>query len=274
MPSPRRIAHLVTSSKHLFQVSLKSQMFFSRTRLLSQILSATLSVLFSLELPIHASTNPLRVKDVLYVEDYSKDPIELHARHALMITTGRDGSGGIQNLMGGQIVEIIGFSSISIHPLRYLVRFRQGTVKVEGWVLASELDPIPEEILQTLENKRLEKEKLQEAITRGEIEVGMPKDAVSIILGKPKEYSTIKQADGTFEQWTYTTYKLVPSLFPSVVAGSNYVASGVAQVNQKIPSGIKVITFQNEKVIRIETKKDDMTPYQNGQIVVSPAVTP
>lgn len=58
------------------------------------------------------------------------------------------------------------------------------------------------------------------------------------------------------------------------MAGSNYVASGVAQVNQKIPSGIKVITFQNEKVIRIETKKDDMTPYQNGQIVVSPAVTP
>ena len=52
--------------------------------------------------------------------------------------------------------------------------------------------------------KSREAEKLKQAIARNEVEIGMPQEAVDQILGKPKAKSLIKDANGTFEQWTYT----------------------------------------------------------------------
>ena len=203
----------------------------------------------------------LRLDDVFYVDDYLEKPVELKVLRATSLTFSRDGSSLLDAVRAGQHVRLIG-----IGKDRYLVKAQTLNGRLEGWALMSDLEPIPEAIGKELEQKSKEAEKLKQAIARNEIEIGMPQDAVTKILGKPKAKSSVKDANGSFEQWTYTSYKSVPFYVPSNFNGTNVVST----LYRKMPVGSRVITFQEKKVIRIETKQDDATPSQGGAVVVPP----
>jgi len=203
----------------------------------------------------------LRLSNVFYVEDHLEKPLELKALRKTLITFSRDGSGLLDTLRAGQHARLVG-----IGKDRYLIKTMTLNGRVEGWVVASDMEPIPEAIVKELDQKSKEAEKLRQAIEKKEVEIGMPQDAVIKILGKPKAKSSIKDAAGSFEQWTYTTYKNVPFYLPSNIGGTNFIAT----VYRKAPVGTKVITFQEKKVIRFETKEEETPPSQGGPIVIPP----
>lgn len=203
----------------------------------------------------------LRLSDVFYLDDYLEKPVELKVLSATPLTFSRDGSSLLDAVRAGQHVRLIG-----IGKDRYLVKAQTLNGRLEGWVLMSHVEPIPEAIRNELEQKSKEAEKLRQAIEKKEVEIGMPQDAVIKILGKPKAKSSIKDAAGSFEQWTYTTYKNVPFYLPSNIGGTNFIAT----VYRKAPVGAKVITFQEKKVIRFETKEEETPPSQGGPIVIPP----
>jgi len=203
----------------------------------------------------------LRLSDVFYLDDYLEKPVELKVLSATPLTFSRDGSSLLDAVRAGQHVRLIG-----IGKDRYLVKAQTLNGRLEGWVLMSHVEPIPEAIRNELEQKSKEAEKLRQAIEKKEVEIGMPQDAVTKILGKPKAKSSIKDATGSFEQWTYTTYKNMPFYLPSNIGGTNFIAT----VYRKAPVGAKVITFQEKKVIRFETKEEETPPSQGGSIVIPP----
>lgn len=207
----------------------------------------------------------LRLEGVLYVDDFLSQPVVLEVLRPTSLSFSRNGDGLIDNLRSHQSVRVIGLAEE-----RYLVGTRLANGPAEGWVLASEVESIPQTIIKEIQEKSAEAEKLKQAIARGEIEIGMPEEAVAKILGKAKAKSQISEAGGTFEQWTYTTYKTVPFYVPTQFNGTNYVST----FYRKVPVGTKIVTFQNKKVIRFETKQDDMTPYQGGQTLIPPVYVP
>jgi len=195
-----------------------------------------------------ASKEKLRHNNVLYLEDYLKKPVELKTVHATPLTFTSDGTGILDGLRAGQTVTLVGLGTE-----RYLVETRISTGRAQGWVVPSDMEQIPEEIRKELREKVAEADRIKQAIAKGQIVIGMPQDAVAQILGKPKEKSTITEAEGSYEQWTYVTYKSVPVYVPAIVNGTNTVST----FYQKVPVGTKIVTFQNQNVIRYETRQDD-----------------
>lgn len=204
----------------------------------------------------------LRREGVVYVEDYV-EPVALKALRATRLTFSRDGNGLLDSLRAGQEVRLVGIAED-----RYLIKARVTNGLAEGWVLPDDMEPIPEAVIKAIQKKKAEVEKEREAIARGEIEVGMSQDTVLKILGKPKSKSSILESGGSFEQWSYPTYKTVPFYVPTVVNGTNFVNT----FYRKVIVGNKVVTFQNGKVVRFETKQDENPPPSRGQVVVPPVI--
>jgi hypothetical protein len=204
----------------------------------------------------------LRREDVVYVDDYLKKPVALKTLRATSITFSRDGNGFLDTLRPTQEVRLIGIAED-----RFLVEARITNGRAEGWVLPGDMEPIPEAVIKEIQKKSDEAEKEKKAIARGQVEVGMSQEAVQKILGKPKGKSSILENEGSFEQWKYPSYKTVPVYVPTVVNGTNVVYS----FYQKVLVGEKVVTFQDKKVIRYETK-DEAPPNAGGQTVIPPIV--
>lgn len=222
-------------------------------------------LLLGLLLPIalwclHAADR-LRLEDVVYLEDYFDKPVELKAVRATSLTFSRDGTGAIDTISPRQTVVLVG-----IGAERYLVRARVSTGRADGWVRPADMEPIPESIMTELEKKSAAAAKVKEAIAKGEIEIGMTVDDVVKILGTTKVKSQIKDASGSREEWTYTTYKTVYVSVPSNFNGTNYIST----LPRKVPVSSKIVTFQNDKVTRYEVKDEDTTKYKSGQTVVPP----
>ncbi|MBI4026035.1 MAG: hypothetical protein HY360_13700 [Verrucomicrobia bacterium] len=226
--------------------------FLSRARF--QILTA-----LAVACGIAWAADRLRLDGVLYVEDYVEKPVELKALNPTLLTFSRDGSAPLDNIRAGQHVRLLG-----IGEDRYLVRARVTNGRADGWVVASDMEPIPESVIKELETKSAAAEKVKKAVARGEIEIGMTQDAVEKVLGKTKVKSKITDANGAVEQWTYPAYKTVPYQVHSVANGTNYVSL----IQRKVQVGATIVTFQDSKVIRFEKKQDETAPYQKGQIQV------
>lgn len=210
-----------------------------------------------------SAVETLRLEDVIYLDDYLKENIKLKAIHSTRLTFSRDGSSLIGGIHEGQQVRLIGLSGE-----RYLVRAQVSNGHAEGWVIANDLEPIPESVLKDLQLKITDVERLKQAVAKGQIELGMSQDSVVQILGKAKAKSSINEASGSSEQWTYTTYRSIPFYIPAVINGTNFVST----VYRKIPVGTKVVTFQDKKVVRFEEKQDDATQYKWGQTIVPPII--
>lgn len=217
----------------------------------------------ALAVSVFAVPEKLRREDVVYVDDYLAKPVAMKTRRATPLTFSRDGNGYLDTLRPGQEVRLVG-----IAEARYLVEARVTNGRAEGWVVVADLEPIPEAVVKEIQKKGAETEKEKQAIARGEIEVGMSPDAVLKILGKPKTKSSILESGGNFEQWSYPTYKTVPFYVPTVVNGTNFVNT----FYRKVIVGNKVVTFQNGKVVRFETKRDENPPPSSGQVVVPPII--
>jgi hypothetical protein len=203
----------------------------------------------------------LRLDGVLYVEDYYKAPIELRILKMTQLTQSRDGNGIIDMIRTGQRVKLLG-----LIPGKYLVNTAITNGRAEGWVTSSDVEPLAEEILKEIQSKALAAEKVKQSIEKGEIEIGMPQEAVTKILGKANSRSTVKEGSVSFEQWMYASFKTAPIYVQGCVNGTNIVST----LYRKVPAGTKVITFQDKKVIRYETKEDDVNIYQNGQTIIPP----
>jgi hypothetical protein len=200
----------------------------------------------------------LRLEDVLYVDDYLAKPVELKVLRPVALTFSRDGTSTIERLRTGQTVRLLG-----IIPDRYLVKTRMSTGSAEGWILSSELEPLPESLVKEVEQKSAEAEKLKKAIDKGEVEVGMPQDAVLKILGAPKDKTVVQDAQGRFEQWTYTSYKTIPLCIPTTVVLSNgVVTTSPTTVYRKVPSGSQTIILKDQRVVRIESRQEDLKNFQ------------
>lgn len=222
-------------------------------------------VLFSGQLG--AVDDRLRLEGVFYLEDYLEKPLELKALRLSAISSGRDGSGPLGTLREGQLARLIGMAKD-----QYLVSARtldSGGGKTEGWVPISALEPIPNEVLKELDKKSREAKELKDAIDRKEIAIGMPQDAVLKMMGQPKAKSEVQDASGVVEQWTYPTYKMVPVSISSHDQFGNLV---YLSTYRKIPVGNKIITFQDKKIIRVETRQDDTTFLKSGSLVVPPVI--
>jgi len=212
---------------------------------------------------IHAADR-LRQGDVVYLEDYLEKTVELKALRITPLTFTRDGTGMLDTLRANQYVQLLGIGTD-----RYFVQARATNGKTQGWAVPSDMEPIPEAVFKELQQKVAEAERIKQAIARGEIEVGLPQDAVLKILGKPKAKSSIIESGGSFEQWTYNTYKTVPVYAPGSINGTNVVST----FYQKVAVGAKIVTFQDKKVIRFEAKQEDVTP-SSGQLLVPPVYVP
>ena len=214
----------------------------------------------------------LRSEGVVYLEDYLDKPVELKALQTTFLTISQDGRGILGTLVSNQFVRLVGIRSD-----HFLIEAQITRSRGEGWVVPSNFEPIPEAVLKELQQKIDEAKKIKQAITRGEIEIGMPQEAVLKILGKPISKSSITEAEGTVEQWTYATYKTLPLYFPSVVNTTIRTTNSVSTTTgttystlyRKVPVGTKVVTFHDKKVIRFETKQDETIP-QRGSIEVPP----
>jgi hypothetical protein len=204
----------------------------------------------------------LKQPDVVYLEEFLKQPLNLKAIQTTPITFTRDGHGPIDVVRPGQHVRVIG-----LWDRKYLVNSWGSTGRVEGWVVASDFEPFPEEVLALLRKRFEEAQRIEQAIESGEIVIGLPDEAVEKILGKPTAKSTIVEAGGKFEQWTYTAFKSIPYYVPAVVNGTNVVT----KFYRKIPVGYKIVTFQDHKVIRFETKEESAASIHNrGETVIPP----
>ncbi len=209
------------------------------------------------------AADKLRLDDVVYLDDFMSKPIELKALKATPLTFSRDGNGVIDTIGARQSVRLIG-----IGPERYLVQARVTNGRAEGWVLPSSMEPIPESLLKDIEKKSAAAEKVKEAISRGEIEIGMTEEDVIKILGTTREKSQVKDINGSFDQWTYTTYKKVAYTVQSLVNGTN---SWTTTLFRNVPVGHKIVSFQDKKVVRFENKQDDPNQkQQRGQTIVPP----
>ncbi len=186
--------------------------------------------------------------DVVYVDDYLKKPVALKTLHRTVLTFSREGDSPIDGLAEGVTVKLIGIGSD-----RHLVEARVTNGKAEGWVLASDLEPIPEPIIKQIEDKRADEEKIKDAIARKEILVGMPDEAVIKILGRPSSKSSVVEPSGNSEKWSYISYKMVPIQTQTIIHGTNYIST----IYQKVVTGSKVVFFQDKKVIRFEVNTDN-----------------
>lgn len=204
-----------------------------------------------------------RQEDVAYVEDFLAEPLVLRTLRATPLAFSRDGTGVIDWLIEKQRVTVIG-----IGPDRHLVRAMVSNGRAEGWVLANDLDRPSPEVLADFEKKRKEAERIRQAIVRGEVEVGMPQEGVLKILGKPTAKSSVREAGGDFEQWTWTAYKTIPYYVPATINGTNVVST----LYRRVPVGTKIVTFQGKQVIRIEQKEEPLNPNTSGGGIVVPPV--
>ena len=123
-------------------------------------------------------------------------------------------------------------------------------------------------MLANFEKKRGEAERIRQAVARGEVEVGMPQEAVTKILGKPTAKTSVREAGGEFEQWTWTTYKTIPYYVPATINGTNIVST----LYRRVPVGTKIVTFQGKLVIRIEQKEEPLNPNASGGGIVVPPI--
>lgn len=204
-----------------------------------------------------------RQEGVVYVEDFLAEPYTLRTLRATPLAFGYDGGSVIDWLVEKQRVTIIGLGSE-----RHLVRAVISNGRAEGWVLAADIEPPSPAMLAEFEKKRKEADRIRQAIARGEIEVGMPQDAVTKILGKPTSKSSVREAGGDFEQWTYTTYKTIPYYAPTTINGTNVVST----FYRRVPVGTKIVTFQAKQVIRVEQKEEPINPNAPGGGIVVPPI--
>lgn len=204
-----------------------------------------------------------RQTDVTYVEDYLSKPLVLRALKPTPLAFSRDGSGVIDWLVEKQKVAVIGLG-----PDRHLVRATISNGKAEGWVLAGDLESPSPEVLAEIEKGQKEAERMRRAIAQGEIVVGMPQEVVLKILGKPGVRSSVREAGGEFEQWTWTSYKTVPYYVPATINGTNVVST----FYRKVPVGTKIVTFQGNQVIRFEQKEEPINPNAPGGGIVVPPI--
>lgn len=209
---------------------------------------------------LHAAEK-LRLEDVVYLDDFMDKSVELKAVKTTPLTFSRDGNSVIDSIRAKQSVRLIG-----IGPERYLVQARVTNGRAEGWVLPGDMEPIPEAILKELQKKSADADRIRQAIARGEIEMGMSEEDVIRILGTPKARSQVKDSRGSSDQWTYTSYKKVPFYVNSMINGTNYVST----LFRNVPVGSKIVSFQEKKVVRFETKQDDTTQQQQGGVVIPP----
>jgi len=226
--------------------------------------SSLLFICFFGSLPSFAEDrlDRLRLADVFYLEDVMPQQIQVKAVRRTLLTFSRDGSSPMDTIEMGQSVRVKGF-----WENRYLVQARVSNGGLaEGWVVTSDFESIPEEILKEIQKKAVQNEKLKQAIAKGEVEIGMSQEDILKILGKPKSKSSITEAGGKFEQWTYTSYKTVPYYVPAQINGTNTLST----FYRKISTGTKIVTFQDKKVIRFETKDEENPNPSGGQTIIPP----
>ncbi len=197
--------------------------------------------------PLSFCSDRLRM-DVVYVDDYLKNPVLLKTIRPTILTFSREGNSPIDSVPQGQTVHLI-----AIGADRHLVETRVTNGKAEGWLLVSDLEPIPESVITELEAKRADEEKIKQAIAKKEILVGMPEDAITKILGRPNSKSTVVEPAGSSEKWSYLSYKMVPVQTQTIIGGTNYVST----IYQQVITGSKIVFFQDKKVIRFEVNKED-----------------
>lgn len=207
----------------------------------------------------------LRLDDVLYVDEHLKSQVRLKVVKPGALSLSRDGSGVIETIPAGRTVRLVGLATDQEHYLVEVEWMKSGG-RAEGWMATANLEAIPEAVQKELQQRSREAVKIKEAMKRGEIEIGMSTEMVQGILGKATSRSSITEAAGSFEQWTYTAYKTVAMHVPQIVNGTNTLCV----VNRKMPAGTKIVTFQDKKVVRFETKDEDLSPQQGRQIIVPP----
>jgi hypothetical protein len=208
------------------------------------------------------ATDRLRKEGVLYLDDILEQPVELRAVRATYLTFTRDGTSILGTILEGQKVRVIGLSDY-----RYLIAGRIRGGVTEGWVIPSDFESIPEATLKDIHSKRERAEKLKAAMARGEVMIGMTQEMVEKMLGAPGSKSQIMDEHGTFDQWTYTAYKSIPYQVPGSINGTNFMSV----LYRKVPTGSKVVTFQEKKVIRFESKQEDpVAVKEQGGVVVPP----
>jgi hypothetical protein len=211
---------------------------------------------------LFAVSERLRLEGVLYLNDILERPIELRATRATYMTFTRDGTSILGTILEGQKVQVVGLSDY-----RYLVAGRLRGGVTEGWVVPSDFEAISEATMKEINAKREHAEKIKAAIARGEIMIGMTQEMVEKILGSPGSKSQILDERGAFDQWTYTAYKSIPYQVPGSINGTNFMSV----LYRKVPTGSKVVTFQDKKVIRFESKTEDpVAVKEQGGVVVPP----
>jgi len=204
----------------------------------------------------------IRPDDVIYLEEWKQPTLHLKALYRTPITFSHDPRSVVAYLAPGEVVEIVGLGEA-----QHYVAARIATGTTRGWVDAQALEAPSAGLLAKLRALREKTQAHRELIERHEVAVTMTRAEVRASLGKPDRISQLHTGDGLQEQWFYTVYRYQPYYVQS--HDSDGQPQQVVSYRRE-PGGLKVVTFQNDEVVRIgEEEKEEAGP--PSPVVVPPA---
>jgi hypothetical protein len=155
-----------------------------------------------------------------------------------------DGSRPIASLSRGQTVTVI-----ELGAKRHCVTARTPTGDAKGWVDADAVQTPPAELVEELRQRRERASANRELIARHDLAAGMTREEVRASTGKPDKRARVHLPDGgAVEQWSYVTYRYVPTY--AVDTDATGKTRRVVSY-QRQPAGRKIITFRGDEVVAV-----------------------
>jgi len=206
----------------------------------------------------------IRYDDVLYLDEAKQAALELKVLQRTPLAFTRDPNSVIAHLAAGQRVRLLGIGEKYHYVLAQIV-----TGPARGWLDASVLEALPEELRADLQKRRERRLANRALIERHEVALEMTSQEVLASLGKPDRKAQSHTSRGDEEQWYYVAYKLLPQysyysndrgeLLPSV----SY---------RRTTAGYRMIAFRDDQVVEIASDVEERRPSPDALVLPDPSL--
>jgi len=186
---------------------------------------------------------------VLYLKTLDAPPVYLKTVRATSLYLTPSFNTYFTVLPKGQTVELLG-----IGPRQLQIRGRMSSGPAQGWVSRADCTPVPDDLIRQLLEQKQKSERLDSAMARKEVILGMTTEQVRKVLGRPTDVTHIQEEGREVEVWTYYSFRTVP-------VTENYPdGNGVWQTRSyttKVRTGSKTLYFKDDALARIEDKQEN-----------------
>ena len=142
--------------------------------------------------------------DVVYVEEFASEPIELLVVKPGAVYATKKGSRKLGHLKVDSKAVLVGFNEKA-----YKVRGTAQHGGVSGWVSPKALASKDKDFVDNLKKVYRRQLEVRELISIGDIAIGMNLDEVAQSLGRPTKTKVRQTADGQSGQWEFIEYEEV-----------------------------------------------------------------